>query len=594
MAGLEVQIGADIKDFQKKIKEVESDVQQLANEKAIQIRLGLDTKEISAQIKDAKKTLTDLKQTARDTGASFQKDLAPKVANGGNALMQFSRIAQDAPFGIMGIGNNITATVEAFGHLQKSTGSTVGALKALAGSIVGSGGILLAVSLLTSALTYMSQNNLSVGDVLDKLSGNFDNLKKAMQDVNNEAIKNSGAEIATMNALVAVAKDETATRQERLAAVQKLQEEYPAYFGNLTKEQILNGDVTTAVKAVTFALIQKAKAQVLAGKIAENDLKILQLQQEGQKLFADYTAGKGAFAILKGATAQQFLKASADATGKSIDSLKKEQELYTKELEKSTKAANTFEVANANAVKKSKPVFNTPQVSPLDVAIKATGLEGLVSLDAMVTQIAKNVQGREGEIKTSLGRIPGYFNTSGQQALLELQNFNKAMSDIIKGGIVETLSGLGDAIGTAFSTGQNVISAVGKSLLSTLGGVLVELGKMAITTGIGILAIQTALKSLNPYVAIAAGVALVALGSAVKGGVKNLGSSASSGAGSSTGNISTGASYNSPASSTSSNTGTSSFGGGKVVFEISGQKLIGVLSNTLDANTKLGGTLGLT
>src|SRR6478735_12155391 len=224
MAGLEVQIGADIKDFQKKIKEVESDVQQLANEKAIQIRLGLDTKEISAQIKDAKKTLTDLKQTARDTGASFQKDLAPKVANGGNALMQFSRIAQDAPFGIIGIGNNITATVEAFGHLQKSTGSAGSALKAVASSMLGSGGILLAVSLVTTGLTYMAQNGITVGDVFNKLTGTFDKNAKALSEIGSEAAKNSKEENSSLNAYVAAASNVNLKMRDRLIAVKKLQD----------------------------------------------------------------------------------------------------------------------------------------------------------------------------------------------------------------------------------------------------------------------------------------------------------------------------------------------------------------------------------
>ena len=44
----------------------------------------------------------------------------------------------------------------------------------------------------------------------------------------------------------------------------------------------------------------------------------------------------------------------------------------------------------------------------------------------------------------------------------------------------------------------------------------VELGKLAIGIGIGLESIQAALKTLNPAVAIAAGVALVALGSFLK------------------------------------------------------------------------------
>src|SRR6478609_1553912 len=89
---------------------------QLAN-------LKRDEKESTIATADLRKELATLKKEQKEVGGSFDT-ASKKVANGGNALMQFSRIAQDAPFGIMGIGNNITATAEAFGHLQKETGST--------------------------------------------------------------------------------------------------------------------------------------------------------------------------------------------------------------------------------------------------------------------------------------------------------------------------------------------------------------------------------------------------------------------------------------------------------------------------------------
>ena len=198
MAGLEISIGADSSDLQKKIKEAELALKELSQVKLERIKLGLDTKEINGNIASVKKSLNELKTVSKDTGSAIG-GMAPKVANGGNALMQFSRIAQDAPYGIMGIGNNITATVEAFGHLKNSTGSAGSALKAMAGSLLGSGGILLAVSLVTTALTYMSQNGITLGDVFNKLTGNFDGYASALKKVNEEAYKDDGVKSAIAN-----------------------------------------------------------------------------------------------------------------------------------------------------------------------------------------------------------------------------------------------------------------------------------------------------------------------------------------------------------------------------------------------------------
>jgi len=124
-------------------------------------------------------------------------------------------------------------------------------------------------------------------------------------------------------------------------------------------------------------------------------------------------------------------------------------------------------------------------------------------------------------------------------------------------------------------------------LLAGMGSILTQLGQLAISTGVGILAVKKALTTLNPYVAIAAGVALVAIGSAFSSKANSIGSS-----GGGSGSVSTGASVSSPTSSTSSS-GSSGFTSGTVVFEISGQSLIGVLSNTLDKNKRLGGAISL-
>ena len=609
MAGgkLTVEIGADITDFEKKIQEVEFDIKELSKVKLDRLKVGLDTSEINSQIKDAKASLNSLKTTVKDTGQTFAS-AAPKVANAGNTLTQFSRIAQDAPFGIIGIGNNITATAESFSYLKAQTGSTGGALKALASSIAGTGGILLGVSLLTTGLTLLAQSGLTVGDVIDKITGNFDEFGAALSKANDEAVKNSAAEISGMNALVATAKDVNLSMNDRLLAVKELQNQYPGYFGNLSKEQILNGNVATAVKGVTDALIAKAKAQAYTGelvKLSQEEFKLeekkLQLLSEKAKL-EQSSASKNAAALAATGKNQDFVINAAIRNTKAIKDLDSQLSENAIELGKNAEAqAKWTSRINENVAasiklktelaKPAKQTFNTPQVTGIGNNIIPAPLfdvNGIAVFNGQVDAFGNKIKELPGVIKSSLVQIPGLINENAILMAEALANFNDSATQIITTSIADTFAGLGNAIGQALATADNVLSAVGKTLLSSLGGILIEIGKMAISVGVGLLGIKAALKTLNPYAAIGAGVALIALGSFFASKSSSIGNSMGGGGKASS---SSGAGANNQSFSSSGFSGGG--GGGTVVFEISGQKLIGVLSNTINANRRLGGTLGL-
>jgi hypothetical protein len=81
------------------------------------------------------------------------------------------------------------------------------------------------------------------------------------------------------------------------------------------------------------------------------------------------------------------------------------------------------------------------------------------------------------------------------------------------------------SVADAMMNGDNMMAALGASLLGTLGGIMVQLGQMVIATGSAIEAVKVALTSLGGFGAIAAGVALIAIGSLFKAGAKKLGSS---------------------------------------------------------------------
>lgn len=602
MAGkkLEVGIGADVSDFKKKISEVEFDLKELSKLKIERIKLGLDTSEINKNITDVKKTLRDLKSTTTDAGNSFGA-FNKKTADGGAALTAFSRIAQDAPYGIIGVGNNITNTAEQFGALVKQTGSAGGALKALLGSLSGVGGILLGVSLLTTGLTLLSQSGLTVSDVLDKLTGQYDAFSEKVNKTRIEAAKNSGEEIANVNALVGVAQNELKTRKDRLTAVEELQNKYPAYFGNLTKEQILTGDLTKATESLTKAIIARAEASALSDKIGEIASKLLDARIKREKAILDLQKAQQAVRNKEqgnnfsgvGVNTQGVLQSAliGDLANKTKAVKELNQEIYDLKLEQNKLAEKynknisdsiPLEEKAAKIQKDKIEKFKNPNgVIDKGKIFTAGGVVnpnlGLQTPDLGVDEAAINAQEK---LKQSL---------EAQRLLLE--NFNKDASSIINDSIASTFSNLGEVIGNAFANGGNVLENLGKTLLSSMGGVLVSLGKLAIQTGVGLLAVKTALKTLNPAVAIAAGVGLVAVGTAFSAGANKIGGSIG-GSGGGGANVSTRGGSNTNFSSSS---GGFSSGGlsGNVVFEISGQKLIGVLNNTLNGNKRLGGAVGL-
>ena len=144
------------------------------------------------------------------------------------------------------------------------------------------------------------------------------------------------------------------------------------------------------------------------------------------------------------------------------------------------------------------------------------------------------------------------------------------------------------SIGEAMTAGGNVMSSVGETILGGISSFLSSLGKQMIQYGVAALAMAVLSKMLtNPITAapaaiamIAAGAALSMIGGAIKGTL--------TGGGTSGGTVPSGGGVSSQSYSSSFSHGGVG-GSGEVVFRISGNDLVGVLSRQQDKNARLGG-----
>jgi hypothetical protein len=185
-------------------------------------------------LKGAQKELAATAKEAAVLDSTLGKGLNKASNTAGQSLTNLGRIAQDAPFGFIGIQNNINPLLESFQRLKVETGSTGGALKALAGSLVGAGGIGLAVSVATGLLTVLAQQGFFTTEkAADSAAEANKKYKESLEGIFTDVAK----EVTQVNTLIAVLNSETETRQRKLAALKELRQISPEIFNGLKLEE---------------------------------------------------------------------------------------------------------------------------------------------------------------------------------------------------------------------------------------------------------------------------------------------------------------------------------------------------------------------
>lgn len=106
------------------------------------------------------------------------------------ALLSVAQAAQDAPYGIRGLSNNIDFLVQQFIALRVTAGGTTAAFKAMWVAMKGASGFLILFSIISAAINYFTNLKESADDAFDSLL-KFDELKLEFGlNTQTEAIKN--------------------------------------------------------------------------------------------------------------------------------------------------------------------------------------------------------------------------------------------------------------------------------------------------------------------------------------------------------------------------------------------------------------------
>ncbi len=526
---------------------------------------------IVLEAKGVAQTTSQVAASVAKVETGFKK-LVPASNQATNSLTNLGRVVQDAPFGFIGIANNLNPLLESFQRLKQTTGTTGGALKALTQELRGPAGLGFALSVASSLV-------LAFGDKIGRLfTGRESEQTKAFKD-SLESFSKAAASASVSVTEVKLAFE--GARQGLLGKDQALKLYNDTLGESLGKTNSLaEAEKLLAEKAEAYIKITglKAQANALFAKSAELSVNALLAQNELERSGA---LNKGGIA---GRAASGFEgrleKARKDAAA--IQSLGEGLLRQAAVLAKENKINIAPEIKldkakTAKAIKDGLKPFEQIDVPVDKVTLRPESL--------LIPNFKDVVLGKEAE--KTLAEQMNQAITDAMSKNVKNPNLSVAfdknildetlrqganlqnLASIVQGSLTPAFEGFFDAL----ASGGNALKSLFQGIGDAIKGLLVKLASTAAIAGI---------LSLIPGVGAALGFS-DGFGSIFKG---LLGFRASGGA------VGAGQPYmvgeNRPelfipnvGGRIVSNPGAFSGGGfgGRVVFEISGDRLIGVLAN---------------
>lgn len=341
----------------------------------LQIQVQANVSNAITNLNNLEKNLAETNTAAVKTGTTGMKSLAKGANTANTSMINLGRTVSDAPFGFIGIGNNIGPLVENFVQLRKESGTTGGALKALGSSLAGPGGVIVGIQLVVAAIQFAQLGLSRWGASSKKAKEDTDKLKQA----NEALVETVSKQRLEFETLVKVAKDVNQTEVARAQALKRLNEILPDTIGKLNQQNIATEQGAAIIRDYIKAVEAKATAELLSGRIAANNVKIFdaenKLNEERnqlQKIIVNAESQIQSLAQKGTANAQSFvgLSESIERSKKRILEIEKEgNDIINKAQSDNEKLRSEYEkqipIVNTLNDKKEKTAKVTNEITDL-------------------------------------------------------------------------------------------------------------------------------------------------------------------------------------------------------------------------------------
>lgn len=262
MADLSVQIGADISAYKAAMTAAGQTAQQTAD----QIRNALN---------NANKNVDSLGNSAQSASMKFMQMRSGMSAARDGALA-FVVGGQRADMMLMAMTHHINSLVN-------ETGSLGGAFKSMGNSLLGVGGVLLA---LTLAFEVYEKTTKKAKDTTVDYVSTLNSVRQATL----KGQQDGQTEITRLQVLYKATQDHTLSLKDRNLAYDELEKKYPQFFTNAEREKTLLGENAKGYTALANAILAAAMAKAYEAQIGLNSNRIFEDQNKGNDLLVKQAA----------------------------------------------------------------------------------------------------------------------------------------------------------------------------------------------------------------------------------------------------------------------------------------------------------------